>query len=365
MDRINRRTWIVTGTIVFVLLVAASGLLLYARGGGPLPAWMPLRPSTQDPLARSGPAEAVLRTMRLAGIRQASVGSESGSALLRLGLHDIDSAADVEIAWQAGLAALSVGYPSASDYIVQVFMQDRGLVQVAWDGETARDAIENDDATVLDAVGSFTFLSIESPGADEDVRDSGANGTVNEPGVLDYMVRGLRGTPDRQIGSMPTESLALARELRDARPPLAIPLPDNAVSMDVEYSGMYLDAKNHAAELASGQAMLFDGAVELGVSAGFMRGRAPGIPALPSGVDAGQFWAGRGIETLRSHADVPGASRLANELEDMAPGLEGAAVAKLRAVTMGTIAVARAPFGTVYRGTAASASAVRHDALTS
>lgn len=345
-------------SVAILLLVALTGVVLYARGGGPLPDWLGGDASViQDPLAASTPAETVLRTLRLAGFQRVVVGDESGTAMLRVQLPAVNTAADVEIAWQSGIAALSAGYPSASDYIVQVFADDRGLVEIAWEGEAARDAVERDDAEELTGAAGFTYLGPEA--------GAGEGSSAVEPGVFDFILKGLRGTEKRDLGTPPAEQVAAARELRDARPLRATALPDDAVSIDIEYGAAYLDAKNHAAGLAGGQAMLFRGAGALRESAGFMRGRAPGIPALPPGVDAGQFWAGWGLENLGDDADIPGAAELADEFRNVATGLEGSGLAKVRAATMSAIALARAPFGTVLAGTSASAKSVRTAKLVS
>ncbi|MHB9004688.1 MAG: hypothetical protein ACYC6C_11610 [Coriobacteriia bacterium] len=354
--RIDRRMRIVSGAIVVALLVGAAGVVLYARGGGPLPAWVPAWPAAgQGPLEQSGAPETLLRTVRLAGFAQASVEEASGTAILRVRVPAVDSAADVEIAWQTAVAALSVAYSSADRYVVQVFADDRGLVQVEWDGDEARSAIPEDNARALAASARFTLLTPRE--SEEGVDDSAGRTSASEPGVIYYILRGMSGGATRNLGSASPDSVATAQALRDAQPRHATALSGDAVSIDLEYGGAYLDAKNRAAGLMHVSGPAFEGAVVLSDDALSMRGSAPGIPALPPEVDAGQFWAGLGVETLGEWEDA-GARDLVAQFERVDPGLDADDVSALRAATMTAIAVGRAPLGAVLSGVAASARAV-------
>ncbi|MDP2232938.1 MAG: hypothetical protein Q8K89_04825, partial [Actinomycetota bacterium] len=83
---------------VMLALVLVGGLVLYSRGGGPVPralTW--LGAAGPALLESSGPDETVLRTLRLAGIEHAVVGESSGTAVVRLALPSVSSAADVEL----------------------------------------------------------------------------------------------------------------------------------------------------------------------------------------------------------------------------------------------------------------------------
>lgn len=152
----GRRIWL---TLAIVAVLLGGALWLYGRGGGPLPAsWSFLSPAEFDALAPSGPAETVLRTVRLAGFERAAVGEAGGVAVLRLEMPGVSSAVDAEIGWQIGFAALSVGYADASEYVVQLFEGDRGLLEVSADGAAAREAVEADDPAALREASRFTYL---------------------------------------------------------------------------------------------------------------------------------------------------------------------------------------------------------------
>lgn len=156
----NRRITIV---VVAVVAVVALLLALYVRGGGPLPGGLGfLDGRVQDPLAASGPAETVLRTLRLAGYERVSVGDEDALALVRLAVPRVDTSADVELAWQVAAGSLAVAYPEAGTYVVQVFEGTRGLVEVEWDGDAARAAVDSDDPQALSSAANVTFLTTEA-----------------------------------------------------------------------------------------------------------------------------------------------------------------------------------------------------------
>lgn len=358
MARMHTHTRMIAGVILVALLAGAAGVVLYARGGGPLPAWLPLTALTaQDPLGQSRAPEAVLRTLRLAGFAHASVAENSGTAILRVRIPTVDSAADVEMTWQTAVSALSVAYSSAGRYVVQVFADDRGLVQVEWDGDDARSAIQGDDARALVASARFTMLT---PGenAEGDVTDV----SPADASVFDYVRRGLRGGATPLLGVAPPDAVASARALVGSNPHGATALPQDVSSIDLEYSGGYLDAKNRAAGLLGESGPTFEGADVLSDAATSMRGTAPGIPAIPPDVDAGLFWARLGTETLQGRKDA-GSSDLINELESVEPELDAYAVSAIRAAAMAAIAVREAPLGTLLSRVAGSARSVAAEAL--
>jgi len=158
----RRVVWIgATSAVVALLLVAAW---LYARGGGPVPSWWPLSSAGFDPVAASSPEEAVLRSVRLAGFQRAVAGDSGGTAIVRLEIPEVSSAADAEIAWQAGVASLVEAYPGAGTYVVQLFEGPAALLEARWDGGQARGAVAADDAAALKARAEFVYLPREAAG---------------------------------------------------------------------------------------------------------------------------------------------------------------------------------------------------------
>jgi len=156
----RRRGLFAAAAFVAVALIAAGGatVWLYARGGGPVPSSLAfLRPAEPDLLAPSGPAEQVLRTLRLAGVERAIVGEERGVAVVRVEAPRADSSADVAIAWQSGLGAMRDAYPGAKRYVVQVYgPAAQPLLEMAWIGDDARGS---DDPDVLRDKASVRYLS--------------------------------------------------------------------------------------------------------------------------------------------------------------------------------------------------------------
>jgi len=131
------------------LVVAA--LLLAGCGAGPLDA--------------SEPAEVVLRSVRLAGFEGTVAGSDDAGAYAWLDLPGLDTAADVEIAWQTGFASLAAAYPRADAYRVRVSVSGAPLFECACPGDEARAAVEADDATGLRAAIAFTYLAEDTSSA--------------------------------------------------------------------------------------------------------------------------------------------------------------------------------------------------------
>ena len=158
----TRRAWRSIGIATAVLAALVfTGFYFYLRGGGPVPSWIPIRPAIQDPLAPSQPAEQVLRSMRLAGFERAVAGEGGGLAVVRIEVPTVGSPADIEIAWQTGAASLAEAYPGARRYVVQVFDPSQALLEVRWEGETARDAVASDDAGALFSSAEFVHLTGE------------------------------------------------------------------------------------------------------------------------------------------------------------------------------------------------------------
>lgn len=160
---LSHRTRVVIWWCVTAAVVVAIALVgLYARGGGPVPGVLSfLSPAGPDYLAASGPAESVLRTLRLAGYERAVAGMGSGSAFARIELPSAASPADVELGWQSGIGALSAAYPNAEVYVVQIFGPgQQALVEVSVPGEKARAAVSADDGVALRAASTFRYLAL-------------------------------------------------------------------------------------------------------------------------------------------------------------------------------------------------------------
>lgn len=163
MARRVRVLRIVAATAVVALTAAGSLIALYARGGGALPPSLSFLGRAEDPLAASSPEEAALRTIRLAGYERAVVGESGGTAVLRLELPAVTSAADAELAWQSGFAALSGAYPRARSYVVQLFSPGaEPLLEVEVPGDAVRAAVRDDDAAALRKAAGFRHLVEEA-----------------------------------------------------------------------------------------------------------------------------------------------------------------------------------------------------------
>ncbi|MBA4371121.1 MAG: hypothetical protein C0418_06055 [Coriobacteriaceae bacterium] len=163
MPALSHRTRVVVWWCATAAVVVSIALLgLYARGGGSVPAFLSfLSPSGPDYLAASGPAESVLRTLRLAGYERAVAGMESGTAFVRIELPSVASPADVELGWQSGIGALATAYPNAGPYVVQLFGPgQQALLEVSIPGEKARAAVGANDGLALRAASTFHYLAV-------------------------------------------------------------------------------------------------------------------------------------------------------------------------------------------------------------
>lgn len=156
----RRAAWIITAAVFVLLAGVVVAVVLYARGGGPLPEWAaPLRPGTDAVFGPSSPAESVLRTLRLAGYQRAAVGDEKGTVVVRVEAPAVSTSADVQLTWQTAMAAVSSAYPSADTLVVQVFVPAQPLLQVSAPAEAVRAAVSTDDAARLRAACSMRYLS--------------------------------------------------------------------------------------------------------------------------------------------------------------------------------------------------------------
>lgn len=155
-----RRWLLLLGALALLLVAVGVGsLVLYARGGGPLPSALSfLAPAGGDLLGRSSSQETVLRTLRLAGIERAVVGESGGTAVARVEVPSAASAADIDIAWQAAAGALAGAYPGRA-YVVQVFGPGaQPLAQVALPKEAAAQALKSADSSALLKAATVTYL---------------------------------------------------------------------------------------------------------------------------------------------------------------------------------------------------------------
>lgn len=262
------------------------------------------------PTERSNPAEATLRTLRLAGVEQATVALAAGGdmAMVRLAVPGFDTAADAQIAWQAAVTALAASFPESERYVVQLAHQEAPILEIEWPAEAVRAAIDADDAVGLAEDARFWFLPAEAGG---------------------------EGTPGTRM-----------------------PIP--SMSIDAEAPGHYLDEKNRAFGLAADAA---DGAAELAQSASAMRAAAPGIPALPAGSDAGRYWASIATAALHRVGEPTTAARVEaesvlSELEGAPAGLQPAEVARVRAIALAAIAIDDGSLGSVLAASHALAERV-------
>lgn len=206
--------------------LAVAALLLAGCAAGPL-----------DP---SEPEEIVLRAARLAGFDGTTAGRDGDVAYAWLELPGVDSAADVEIAWQTAFASLAAAYPRADAYRVQVSVADAPVLQIAAPGPETRAAADADDADALRASAAFTYLAEDAPA---------------EP---------------------PSDAVVAGRDASEA----------------------YLDSKNRAAGLlgegSGGSALKI---ARLTTEAQRMRSAVPGKPAPPAG-GAAEAYAERILESL-------------------------------------------------------------------
>jgi len=245
-------------SFLLLLTILAFALVLTGCGGDePVPGGEGF-----DPLAVSGPSETVARAMRLAGFEEAIVGNDRSAATVWLRVPEVNSAADVELAWQAGVASLAAAYPSAKQYVVQI-ASDTDLLEVRVDGGVARDAIESDDAAALHEEADFIYLG------------------------------------------------------RDASPSS---LPQGSYDATDEEIINYLDTKNRVNGLVGDEGLMTPQAEELLAAAESARIAVPGIPAVEPGGDAGLVWSARAVALL-GISDVEGARDLIDELREAGGGM--------------------------------------------
>lgn len=157
----RKRRWpvVLAAVVVLALLAGAGALVLYARGGGPVPDSLAfLRPKGVDLLAASGPAETSLRTLRLAGYDRAAVGEASGTVVVRVEMPRATST-DVELSWQTALAAGATAYPRANRVVAQLFSAGVPILEVSAPAGAVQEAVARNDGAALRKSASFRYLS--------------------------------------------------------------------------------------------------------------------------------------------------------------------------------------------------------------
>ncbi len=158
----RRFTWriAVASALAVAALTIAALVVLYARGGGPVPDALEfLRPKAPDPLGPSGSAETALRTLRLAGFDQAVVGESGGAVVVRVAMPEVRAPAQVELSWQTALAAGALAYPYARSVTAQLFApDDTPLLEVSADAVIVRSAAARDDAASLRRYARLRYL---------------------------------------------------------------------------------------------------------------------------------------------------------------------------------------------------------------
>lgn len=272
---------------------------------------------TVDPLGPSSREEVVLRTLRLAGIERAVIGSDTRIAVLRMDLAGPASPPDVEIAWQTAFAVLAGAYGGAEGYVVQIFADGAPLVELSAPGGDVRDAVSADDPIALRRGTDATFIAVQSHRGEPVTReqDSGA------------------------VGVAPVADVMAAEDLMAATPVESTPMPERAMAVDAHLSGGYLDAKNRAAGLLDDGGPTVEAAERLAANASAMRLDAPTVIA-PA---AGESTLPRFIERLGvalEKSEATGVDGLREEVETLSQLGDRASGARVRSLLLAAEALA-------------------------
>jgi len=166
-----------------------------------------------------------------------------------------------------------------------------------------------------------------------------------------YISRGLTGDLGEFAIPASSDSARAAHALRDARPAHATVLPDNAVAIDIDVGGAYLDAKNRAAGLVSGAGPRVDGASRASAAFCAARDAVPGRAAIPEDVDAGLEYVARIRDLLVLAPSAQGAADVAGEISLVRPGADPMTVATLRTLAIVVESVGAESYGDVLRPT--------------
>ena len=103
--------------------------------------------------------ETALRTTRLVGYPAAQVGVDRARASLSLVLPSVSSAADIELAWQTGMAILTEAYPASPLYRVVIRTPERALLSAEAVSRAVVEAIAQNDPMSLKKTTTFTVLA--------------------------------------------------------------------------------------------------------------------------------------------------------------------------------------------------------------
>lgn len=176
-----------------------------------------------------------------------------------------------------------------------------------------------------DALGdpqTFSFAEevppVDQPDDDGSPDQDGPGAEDDSPSFWDYVRAGATG---REQAQMPAPALAAraARELLDAAPADATPMPDGALAIDIHVSGAYLDAKNRAAGLLDD-----DGPTGVLIDAASIweeNREATAEPVAPADANRLEFYGVRIMDALQNRDDaglqeeIAGGERLISEVK--------------------------------------------------
>ena len=182
---------------------------------------------------------------------------------------------------------------------------------------------------------------------------------------IDYIVRGLTGR--RSLTPVPaaSEQVRAARALRDAAVPNVVALPTDAITVDLDVAGAYLDAKNRASALLGDSGPIGDYVASARAAAAAARSAVPGRAAPGADADAGTTYARDLVRVLAPQVvRVAGARTLSDDAASIRPGAPAVTVARLRSwLAVVEALAADNPFGSVIAPAAASAKAVAQGRL--
>lgn len=208
-----------------------------------------------------------------------------------------------------------------------------------------------------DALGDAQTFLVELTQEDAPSGGGADDPEPDDPSALERVLRGISGPAGLPM-TVHASQRSAAQRLADARPKGATPLPETAMTIDVDVSGAYLDAKNRAAGLLDD-----DGPTEAMASLGpawdEVR-QATARPVAPGNVSRVAFYSERVSEGLDARPDVEGAGALATDLRLLAGARETAVdPAPLLKVWSEVVAsVANGTPGSVLAQTAAAARLV-------
>lgn len=192
-------------------------------------------------------------------------------------------------------------------------------------------------------------------GGSNPTTSSPAEKPVDRPSFFHYVARGLRGAQTERPLTVGASQAAAARALKDARPGGATQLPADALAIDGDVSGAYLDAKNRAAGLLD-ERMVPSGAVSDRARAEVkaLYDSAPGRRAPGESVDASTYYRDLLSQTLKGAGPIDGVDLLLGDLANVTPGADTDTVVRLRALLAAAESVAG---GFPARGNVVSTSA--------